>query len=364
MASLLGGQITWRLDSDFETSRNVTFTMRTTWHTSDFAYTGTGIEVILGRPVQFPLSSGLTHGSKFGKLRVLAGNTTQDFPNRYIVDSINGEVVEGYLTEVARIPQGIFKANASIVLSDGSTLLRSQTEVREGLTTEIPPDGGLTACNIVGPSPKPCEIFFNGRSNPNPLNLFTTITLPRPEETSKFHFGKIRNRNSPLPFPRPVIVLSRSQDVGSLPPTFPFSAFDLDGLPSVVHYPAQSTRDGSGNINIECANGNVLTSYGCNGRDSELDIPPFIGSDYRFVTSNKVPSDFDTFFYSFTFLTTDGTDIVTTEFVINYCKPTITTGNTEVLDRAPEFITLSASGSVIRQPLHQQPSHVSYPRHA
>lgn len=77
-------------------------------------------------------------------------------------------------------------------------------------------------------------------------------------------------------------------------------------------------------------------------------MPPFVGYDYRFQTANLGVSGSLEFYYSLTWKTTDGTNVVTSEFLINYCKPVLMVGLTELLDRAPEWVTLNSAGAIVR----------------
>lgn len=150
-------------------------------------------------------------------------------------------------------------------------MIRSQAVVTGSGTTTATANGGLPPCTSPGPSPLPCEVYIDGRANGNPLDLFTSMLLPTPDQKELFYTGprtkftRILNRNSPMPFVRPIITITQPA-APAPPPRFPWRAHDLDGLPFTRHYPALSTRDGSGNKNILCSNGNTLTTYGCNGQ--------------------------------------------------------------------------------------------------
>ena len=276
MSKLMGGHITWRLENDFETSRNVTWTVQSSWHTSDITYSsvggGTGVSLVLGRPVVYPEGNDLNnqYGKTFGTLRIQTENGTFTYPNKWIVEYIDGQNVGGSFSVTMQLPERSYVNNASLTLGLGGPMLRSQGEVGDGGTQAIVANGGLPACLFPGATPIPCELYIDGRANSNPLDLFTSLNLPRPEQTELWYTGphtnlkRVRNRNSPIPVYRPIMQITEPPAPAPAP-RFGWRAYDLDGLPYTRHYPAQSTRDGSGNTNVMCANGNLLTTDGCNG---------------------------------------------------------------------------------------------------
>lgn len=75
-----------------------------------------------------------------------------------------------------------------------------------------------------------------------------------------------------------------------------------------------------------CLMNSLNCAWQVNGGPSPLDTPPFVGYDYRFLTAGKVVSDNNEFYMSLTWKTTDGTNIVTSEFLVNFCKPVIEVG--------------------------------------
>mmetsp|Transcript_23151 Transcript_23151/g.55043 ORF Transcript_23151/g.55043 Transcript_23151/m.55043 type:complete len:1041 (-) Transcript_23151:237-3359(-) len=346
LATLLGGAITWRLDDDFESSRNITFTMKTTWDRRDFAYTGSGQQLIIGRPVVLPAGSFVTYASKFGLLKVMMGYTVEFYDNVYNVQMIDGDIVEGWFTQTVKFPVGAFSGNASIVDQNGVSLRRSQVEIVDGAAVPVVPSGGLEACPEVGPAPTPCEKYLDGASNPNPLDLFSTITLPRPEDTSRWREGKILNRNSPSVLPRFVMYITST--IPGWTNEIPFPVFDRDG-DRAVDYPGLSSQFAPGTTHLTCSTGTYLTTFGCNGQQSPLDLPPYDSTYYRFSLAGKTPSDNVKFYYSFTIKATDGSNVVSTELVINFCKPEVTTGESVVLDRVPEMVTVNDAGVVVRE---------------
>lgn len=290
MSKLMGGHITWRLENDFETSRNVTWTVRSSWHTSDITFSsvggGTGVSLVVGQPVVYPPGNDLIneYGRTFGTLRIQTENGTFTYPNKWVVEYIDGQNVEGSFSVTMKLPERSYINNATLTLGLGGPMLRSQGAVGNGGTQAIVANGGLPACLFPGATPIPCELYIDGKANSNPLNLFASLILPRPEQTELWYRGphtnqtRVRNRNSPVPYYRPIVQITEPPAPAPAP-RFGWRAYDLDGLPFTRHYPAQSTRDGSGNTNVACANGNTLTTVGCNGlvRFSPMPAPAFFG---------------------------------------------------------------------------------------
>ena len=105
--TVMGGAISWRLENDFETSRNVTFTLVSFWDKSEIAYEGTGVDIVVGLPVQMP-SEGLTYASRFGNLEVMMGDNILRFPNKFIVAATEDNLIEGWFSTTFQVPLGAY----------------------------------------------------------------------------------------------------------------------------------------------------------------------------------------------------------------------------------------------------------------
>jgi hypothetical protein len=208
--TVLGGSIDWHLEDNFEVSRNVTFRLVTYWSKAEIAYEGTGIDIVIGQPIQMP-SEGLSYASRFGNLKVLMGPYTFLFPNKYVVVSLEDDVIEGWFTQTFKVPNDVYNGNASLSGSSGGPLSRASIYSQGGAVQTVAVNGGLVQCNTAGPSPTPCELYtshIRGKLGPNPIELsyFTTFSLPRPgfSPSSEFYRGKVRNRNSAKISVRPI----------------------------------------------------------------------------------------------------------------------------------------------------------------
>ena len=235
--TVLGGSIRWHLENDFEVSRNVTFTLVTFWDKNEIAYEGTGIEIVIGDVIQMP-TGGLTYASRFGNLKVMMGNDTYLFPNKFTVMSLENDLIEGWCAVTFQVPDGAYFGNASLTGPNGGSLQRAGIYAAPGVVDAVDPNGGLQRCEMAGPSPIPCEVFEKHRGEvlgPNPIDLgfFATISLPRPGEDSKMYRGKVRNRNSPYIAMRPLLWITDQWPGKSN--SFMLPAFDRDGDP-VVRY--------------------------------------------------------------------------------------------------------------------------------
>jgi hypothetical protein len=152
-----------------------------------------------------------------------------------------------------------------------------------------------------------CELYtehVRGIMGPNPIDFtyFATISLPQPEETSKFYRGKVRNRNSPYSNLRPIIWITDTWP--GMSNSFMFPAFDRDGDP-VRSFIAGSSQSASGSDHILCEQGN-MTSFGCFGAINNKDGPPYESVNFVFGLQDKVATDSALYFYSFTMNVTDG----------------------------------------------------------
>jgi hypothetical protein len=233
--TVLGGSIRWQLANDFETSRNVTFTLVTFWDMNEIAYEGTGIQIVIGKIIQMP-AGGLTYAARFGNLKVMMGNDTYLFPNMLTIMSLEGDLIEGWCSVTLRVPDGAYNGNASLTGPDGGPLQRAGLYTAPGVVTAVDPNGGLQRCEMAGPSPIPCEVFeehLTGVLGPNPIKFgfFATFSLPKPGETSKLYRGKVRNRNSPYIGVRPVMWITDQWPGKSN--SFMLPAFDRDGDPVI-----------------------------------------------------------------------------------------------------------------------------------
>ena len=70
---------------------------------------------------------------------------------------------------------------------------------------------------------------------------------------------------------------------------------------------AGSSQGSSGSIHIVCEKGN-MTRFGCFGPINTVDGPPYDSVNFIFSLINKVATQSELFFYSFTMNVTDGTD--------------------------------------------------------
>ena len=91
-----------------------------------------------------------------------------------------------------------------------------------------------------------------------------------------------------------------------------------------------------------------MNTFGCNGPNSALDLPPYDSTFYLFNLAGKVPSDNIKFYYSFTLKASDGFNTVSAEIVINFCKPEYFVGETSVIDQAPEMLSVDDAGVLTR----------------
>jgi hypothetical protein len=317
----LGGSINWRLENDFEVSRNVTYTLVTFWVGSDF-YPGTGVNYELGKPMEVPpMPNGNEYAVRFGNLKVMMGEYTFLFENKFIVTALEGgppydspdkTIIEGEFTVTFQVPEGVYNGNASLTSSSGGPLQRSGIYTAGSVVTAVDPNGALPRCNGNGPSPIPCEIYVDHLSNglegggPNPIaiGLFSTFSLPKPGQTEKFYRGKVRNRNSARISMRPVIWITDT-NVGKSN-SFMVPAFDRDGDP-VKTFVGGSKPGSAGSTHILCTRGN-MTSFGCFGPFNKEDGPPYDSVNFQLSLQNKVATASTEFYYSFTMNVSDGAD--------------------------------------------------------
>jgi len=251
--TVMGGSIYWHLENDFEETRHVTFTLNTFWDGREVGYLGEGITVIVGREIIMPVAGGSPYASRFGNLKVQMGDETFLIENRFVVISLDGRppgttgspndgefdeghfIIEGRLNVTLKVPEGAYRGNASMVgVLANDQLLRNARYGAGGVVTTIPVNGGLTRCEMAGPSPVPCEVYTTHippliGQNPSPLGFFTTISLPRQEDSDKFYRGKVRNRNSATLAMRPMIWITDKNPGKSN--SFMLPAFDRDGDP-------------------------------------------------------------------------------------------------------------------------------------
>jgi len=308
MKTVMGGSISWHLENDFEVSRNLTWTLKTMWKVTDVAYVGTGVFIYLGLPVQVPSSTGDPYASRFGNLKVQLGDYSVLYPNKCTVTAIDDEFFECKLSLTMKVPEDAYFGNASLVKPDGEPLIRSGEYGPQNTIINLVPDGGMPLCASAGPSPEPCEIYaehIRGAGigpNPTEFTFFSTISLPRPEETAKFYRGKVRNRNSPYSKLRHIIWITDTWPGRTN--SFMFPAFDRDGDP-VKSFVGGSSRGASGSDHILCETGN-MTSFGCFGAVNNKDGPPYDSVNFVFGLQDKVATDSALFFYSFTMNVTDG----------------------------------------------------------
>ena len=348
--TVMGGSIHWHLEDDFETSRNVTFTMVTYWDQSEIAYEGTGVDVVIGEPIVMP-SDGLSYAARFGNLKVQMGSYMWMFPNKYTVMSLEGDYIEGWLTVSFIVPDGAYTGNASLVGVDGGDLKRSASYVTSSVVTKHDPNGALPQCEDVGPSPIPCEVYlehYRGVKGPNPnkFGFFTTISIPQLNETAKYYRGIVRNRNSARISSRPIVWVTDS--VMGRTNSFTIPAYDRDGDP-VTTFVAGSRQATSGSYFILCEQGN-MTSFGCFGPSNSMDGPPYDSVNFLMSFGTEKSKNSPFFFYSFTFNVTDGaTFYALTEILINYCRPVITIGQSSIFDRAAEFFDYTEAGEIVRR---------------
>jgi len=215
------------LENDFEETRHVTFTLNTFWDGREVGYLGEGITGNIRRGNFFAGWS--PHALRFGNLKVQMGDETFLIENRFVVISLDGRppettgspndgefdeglfIIEGRLNVTLKVPAGAYRGNASMVgVLANDQLLRNARYGAGGVVTTIPVNGGLIRCEMAGPSPAPCEVYTTHippliGQNPSPFRFFTTISLPRPEQTDKFFRGKVRNLNSATLAMRPII---------------------------------------------------------------------------------------------------------------------------------------------------------------
>jgi len=307
MKTIMGGSISWKLENDFEESRNLTWTLKTVWKVSDVAYAGTGVFIYVGQPVVVPSQIGAPYASRFGNLKVELGDYSTLYPNQCTVVANNGDFFECWLSVTMQVPADAYFGNASLVDTYGARMKRSGAYGAMSTIISVVPEGGMPRCNTAGPSPEPCELYtehVRGILGPNPIDFtyFATISLPQPEETSKFYRGKVRNRNSPYSNLRPIIWITDTWPGYSN--SFMFPAFDRDGDP-VKSFVGGSSRAASGSDHILCEQGN-MTSFGCFGAINNEDGPPYDSVNFVFGLQDKVATDSALFFYSFTMNVTDG----------------------------------------------------------
>jgi len=227
--TMMGGSISWHLEDDIEETRQVTFTLNTFWDGNEVGYLGEGITVIIGQEIMMPVSGASPYALRFRNLKVQTGNVTFLIANQFVVISLDGRppgvtgsqndgefdggqfIIEGRLNVTLKMPEGAYVVNASMVgVLANDQLLRNARYEPGGVVTTTPVNGGLTRCEMSGPSPIPCEVYTTHMQpllgpHPVPLGFFTTFSLPRPDETDKIYGGKVINRNSATLAMRPMI---------------------------------------------------------------------------------------------------------------------------------------------------------------
>ena len=297
--------------------------------------------------------------SSFGVLKIMAGQKTWLVPNQYVVMAFDGDsttapsLVEGELAVNITLPIHVVSANASIVQQSGLPFSRLATG-----SSALPQyvSGGMPPCNLIGPSPTPCQqgVYLSVADLAN-IDLLTTLQLP----TNATYYW---NRNSPFPAIRPIFQLTQlcftqtgakgCFEDKALETSFQFPYYDLDGN-TLYSYIDGTTLDGPGTQTLFCATGRILTLDGCNGPDSALDAPPYTAPTFGFNESftHSTPSNNAKFYYSISLKVWDGTNLVTQELQINLCQPLllVQSGTGTALGRAPEFVTLGPGGTVLRQ---------------
>lgn len=310
----LGGSINWQLNDDFEVSRNVTYTLVTFWGAYEF-YVGTQVDFTIGKPMILPpMPNGNEYAVRFGSLKIMMGDYTFLFENKFIVMAVEGEetgeIIEGWLTVTFQVPEGVYNGNASLTGPSGGPLSRSGIYTTPSVVTAVPnPNGALFRCEMAGPSPIPCEIYtehLRGVQGPNPIvfGLFSTFSLPKPEQTEKFYRGKVRNRNSAKISMRPIIWITDTQPGKTN--SFMVPAYDRDGDP-VKTFVGGSKPGSAGSTHILCSRGN-MTSFGCFGPFNNEDGPPYDSVSFLLSLNQKVATASEFFYYSFTMNVSDGVD--------------------------------------------------------
>jgi hypothetical protein len=158
----------------------------------EITYEGTGIDIVIGKPVQMA-SEGLSYTLRFGNLKVLMGPYTFLFPNKYVVMSLEDDVIVGWFTQTFKVPNDVYNDNVSLSGSSGGPLSRSGIYSQGDAVQNVYVNGGLVQCNMTGSSPTPCEIYtshIRGKLGTNPIELsyFTSFSLPRPDLSPSSEF--------------------------------------------------------------------------------------------------------------------------------------------------------------------------------
>jgi len=212
--TVMGGSISWHLEDDFEETRHVTFTLNTFWDGNEVGYLGEGITVIIGQEIMMPVSGASPYALRFRNLKVQTGNVTFLIANQFVVISLDGRppgvtgsqndgefdggqfIIEGRLNVTLKMPEGAYVVNASMVgVLANDQLLRNARYEPGGVVTTTPVNGGLTRCEMSGPSPIPCEVYTTHMQpllgpHPVPLDFLQHFRCPGQMKRTKSTEGK------------------------------------------------------------------------------------------------------------------------------------------------------------------------------
>jgi hypothetical protein len=122
--TVLNGSIDWHLEDNFECSRHVTFSLVTYWDKREITYEGSGIDIVIDQPVQMTPFV-LSYAARFGNQEVFMVPYIFLFPNKYVVMSLEDDVIEGWFTQTFKVPNDVYNGNASLSGSSGDPLSRA-----------------------------------------------------------------------------------------------------------------------------------------------------------------------------------------------------------------------------------------------
>ena len=360
MGSLLGGSITWRLHPQFETNSVIYFNIRTAFDRTDGLDEGTGISLEVYKPAEGP---GLNYGDRFGVLKVEttdlgeAGNKVEEYPNKFIILEVDGDVIHGEMEVEFTVPSGALSVTAKLQQLTGQSMVQGTNNV-----------GGLPACNPMGASQTPCTMNFQANvklSSPPLLSLLTTVVLP---PSSAGHTSAIRNqipnRHSPVtsaPIVQHAAGVTMSGEASDS--SFVLHYWDHDGN-MLRPYPLGSTETISASPDVVCnRNREAMTSRGCSvnkvSNEEDSVLTGYEGNRLEFVVGEPNPKAAYKnlkFFYTILMTVSDGLNTITSMLNINVCFPEYCADGSEtcaggdaVPSTTPEFVTVSDSNAITRE---------------